>query len=226
MPIYNVTCVICGSSYIQKRKPIDTPKCKKCQKKLHDRNYYTKNSKLIKERQQNVPKERKAQYDKNYYLNNKESILSKNKEYYKRNRELILTKAESRRRELGEKPNGLSGTESIALQILQNEFKGETIKTHDRTTILNPKTSQYLELDFYIPNLKLAIELNGITHYEPVYGEDKLKRQQLNDTIKRNECKRLGIRLVEVPLLNGVHYDRYDTEHEKLKETILNCLGG
>jgi len=32
------------------------------------------------------------------------------------------------------------------------------------------------ELDIYIPSLKLAFELNGIFHYEPIYGEQQLKK--------------------------------------------------
>jgi hypothetical protein len=32
------------------------------------------------------------------------------------------------------------------------------------------------ELDIYIPSLKLAFEINGIFHYKPIFGEDKLKK--------------------------------------------------
>jgi len=49
------------------------------------------------------------------------------------------------------------------------------------------------ELDFYFPTLKLAIELNGIIHYEPIYGLDKLERIQDNDKQKAIRCYELGI---------------------------------
>ena len=42
--------------------------------------------------------------------------------------------------------------------------------------------------DIYIPSLKLAIELNGIFHYEPIFGEDKLKKVQNNDNRKFQAC--------------------------------------
>lgn len=44
------------------------------------------------------------------------------------------------------------------------------------------------ELDIYIPSLNLAFELNGILHYEPIYGPDKLKYIQNNDERKLQAC--------------------------------------
>ena len=37
------------------------------------------------------------------------------------------------------------------------------------TLLPNDKTAINSELDFYFPELKLAFELNGIFHYEPIY---------------------------------------------------------
>jgi hypothetical protein len=51
------------------------------------------------------------------------------------------------------------------------------------------------ELDIYIPSLKLAFELNGIFHYEPIYGKDKLASIQTNDTRKTQACLEHNIEL-------------------------------
>ncbi len=51
------------------------------------------------------------------------------------------------------------------------------------------------ELDIYIVELKLAIELNGIFHYEPIYGQDQLSKIQNNDTRKFQACIEHGIEL-------------------------------
>ena len=40
----------------------------------------------------------------------------------------------------------------------------------------NEKSAINSELDIYIPSLKLAFELNGIYHYEPIHGQDKLNK--------------------------------------------------
>lgn len=52
----------------------------------------------------------------------------------------------------------------------------------------NRKDAINSELDIYIPSLKLAFELNGIFHYEPIYGEDKLAAIQNNDKRKFQAC--------------------------------------
>lgn len=54
------------------------------------------------------------------------------------------------------------------------------------------------ELDFFFPSLKLAFELNGILHYEPIYGPEKLARIQTNDTRKYQACLERGIELCVV----------------------------
>jgi len=59
----------------------------------------------------------------------------------------------------------------------------------------NRKDAINSELDIYIPNLKLAFELNGIFHYEPIYGKDKLSQVQNNDSRKFQACLERGIEL-------------------------------
>ena len=57
------------------------------------------------------------------------------------------------------------------------------------------KTTINSELDIYIPSLKLAFELNGIFHYEPIYGESRLNQIQNNDNRKFQACIENGIEL-------------------------------
>ena len=51
------------------------------------------------------------------------------------------------------------------------------------------------ELDIYVPSLNLAFELNGIFHYEPIYGNEKLGSIQNNDDRKIQACLERDIEL-------------------------------
>lgn len=59
----------------------------------------------------------------------------------------------------------------------------------------NKKDAIGSELDIYIPSLNLAFELNGIFHYEPIYGVNKLNQIQENDISKSKACHEAKIDL-------------------------------
>ena len=61
--------------------------------------------------------------------------------------------------------------------------------------VFNGKEAINSELDIFIPELRLAFELNGIFHYEPIYGEAKLSSIQSNDDRKFAACHEHGISL-------------------------------
>jgi hypothetical protein len=69
--------------------------------------------------------------------------------------------------------------------------------------LVNPKTGHNLELDCYNQSLKLALEYNGIQHYKhPNFtgqSKEEFERQQERDEIKRQECQKKNIKLIEVP---------------------------
>lgn len=59
----------------------------------------------------------------------------------------------------------------------------------------NRKDAINSELDIYIPSMKLAFELNGPFHYEPIFSEEQLKSIQNNDQRKLQACLERGIEL-------------------------------
>jgi hypothetical protein len=61
--------------------------------------------------------------------------------------------------------------------------------------VFNDKITINSELDIYIPSLKLAFELNGIFHYEPIFGNEKLSSIKNNDERKMQACIENGIEL-------------------------------
>lgn len=84
----------------------------------------------------------------------------------------------------------------------------------DLECLYNDKTIIESELDFYFPALKLAIELNGLFHYEPIYGQDKLEKIKDNDNQKMILCYQQGIELCVIDssscqYLNQKQKDKY-----------------
>lgn len=85
------------------------------------------------------------------------------------------------------------GTRVSKLEIFLRE---EITKEYAQLDIrYNEKNAINSELDIYIPSLKLAFELNGIFHYEPIYGSDKLEKIQNNDNRKMQACLEQNIEL-------------------------------
>jgi hypothetical protein len=70
----------------------------------------------------------------------------------------------------------------------------------------NRKDAIGSELDIYIPSMKLAFELNGIFHYEPIFGEEKLDQIQTNDQNKFQSCIREGISLCIIDVSGMVNF--------------------
>jgi len=82
----------------------------------------------------------------------------------------------------------------------------------------NQKEAINSELDIYIPSLRLAFELNGIFHYEPIYGSEKLSSTQNNDNRKYQACIEQGIELCII----DTSHQTYFKEQTSLK--FLNII--
>ena len=78
---------------------------------------------------------------------------------------------------------------------IEQHLANELIKA-GHTVICNSKDYIGSELDIFLPKLNKAIEVNGVFHYKPIYGEKKLKQIQTNDKLKIIECNKHGINLL------------------------------
>lgn len=78
------------------------------------------------------------------------------------------------------------------------------------------------ELDIYIPSLKLAFELNGIFHYEPIFGVEKLKYIQNNDSRKMQACLERGIEFCSIDN-SGMKYFT-DAKAKVYLDIIVNII--
>ena len=86
----------------------------------------------------------------------------------------------------------------------------------------NRKDTIFSELDIYIPNLKLAFELNGIFHYEPIYGLDKLNQIKNNDNRKFQACLERNIELCIIDT-SSLNYFKPE-KAQKYLDIIVNII--
>jgi len=85
-----------------------------------------------------------------------------------------------------------SKMEKFLLEALISEgFRVEFHKTH---WLQNSE----LEIDLYVPDLKTVIEVDGPSHFEPVWGHENLARNQLSDMQKDGLVLRQGMVMVRV----------------------------
>lgn len=85
-----------------------------------------------------------------------------------------------------------SKIEERLFNLLVKEFSNLIILSNDKT-MLNG-----LEVDIAIPELKLAIEWNGIVHFKPIYGGEKLQKIQNKDSEKLKIASEKDINLIVI----------------------------
>lgn len=90
--------------------------------------------------------------------------------------------------------------------------------------LYNDKTAINSELDIYIPSLKLAFELNGIFHYEPIYGKETLQNIQNNDNRKFQACLEHGISLCIIDTSKQKYFKK--SSSNEFLEIICSIIDG
>ena len=91
--------------------------------------------------------------------------------------------------------NNTHKTHGIRISKLENWLQFKLLEKYLFEIHFNKKDAINSELDIYIPHLKLAFELNGIFHYEPIYSPEQLSKIQNNDNRKFQACIERGIEL-------------------------------
>jgi len=88
--------------------------------------------------------------------------------------------------------------------------------------LYNNKETINSELDIYIPSFKLAFELNGIFHYEPIFGDEKLGKIQNNDERKFQACLENQIELVLIDVSSLGYFKPKNAD--KYLNIIINII--
>jgi len=87
-------------------------------------------------------------------------------------------------------------SETLLLHIVDRMFKDQKVLQHHR-----PQWLEGLELDIYVPGLRMGFEYQGQQHFHPVEvwgGKEALKLTQLRDQRKRDLCAEADVKLVEI----------------------------
>jgi hypothetical protein len=71
-------------------------------------------------------------------------------------------------------------------------------------------------------SLNIAFELNGIFHYEPIYGNDKLNKIQNNDMRKFQACLEHNIELCIIDTSQQKYFK--ESTSQKYLNIIVNIL--
>lgn len=222
-------CEYCGKKFIP---PLRHPNVKCCNPKCNKKYYREKNrNSFIKRGKENYlrNKDERKKASKEWRINNPIKYKNQMFEYYKQNRDKIKERASdwhlNWKIDENERRNGLNlpligqgfKKEMELLLYVHRIFQNYDILTHHRK-ILGDWGYQGLELDIYIPDLKLAFEYMGKQHYDKqTYDllskknrtKEEFEYQLYKDRCKKKICKIKGITLVRI---------KYD---EKLSENLV-----
>ena len=115
-------------------------------------------------------------------------------------------------------------TKGTRVSKLEIWIQAQLIKLYSKTEFhFNKKDTINSELDIYIPSLKLAFELNGIFHYEPIYGQNKLSSTQNNDNRKLQACFENGIEVCIIDISSMKNFkEKNALKYLEIIKTIID----
>lgn len=104
---------------------------------------------------------------------------------------------------------------------LEKWFETELIAKYPRLEFLFNKTSIIgMELDIFIPSLKLAFEINGVFHYKDVFNNGALEKRKELDIKKKMLCSSNNICLLEINTSEQIYFT--EKSSRKYLDIIIN----
>jgi hypothetical protein len=144
----------------------------------------------------------------------------------KKTLEIYLNKIRSPFDERKLKEGGKSFAEGFIVHLLEDVFVGKTIKRNIRPEWLRNARGKCLELDIYVPEMGLAIEIQGLQHFVDLYSNKTLHEHlKENDLFKKRLCKEKGVKLIWMDW-NGVNRSLMRQPRDKRMDIIRNLITG
>ena len=98
--------------------------------------------------------------------------------------------------------------------IRKNKFR---VDFHKERFVIDEKQ----HIDMYVPELNTAIEVDGTTHFKPIWGEEKYEKQVKSDSKKTGFILNAGMKLIRIKNANGNNSNYYmRTMLKKVVETL------
>jgi very-short-patch-repair endonuclease len=126
---------------------------------------------------------------------------------------LILKEANAAVREASKKGSKLENF--LFAKLLEHDFN---VDFHKEQSILNTK----LQIDLFLPKHNIAIEVDGPSHFEPVWGDESLKRNKKYDDKKTGLILGKGLYLIRVKQSRDFSKSRGLLIFQELLDTITN----
>ena len=103
----------------------------------------------------------------------------------------------------------------IHKKLLSDGYK---VEFHKEQVLVNTK----LQIDLFVPSINLAIEVDGPSHFQPVWGEQSLSRNKSYDSKKEGLILGRGWNLVRIVQTKDYSDSRASLIYQSLIDTINN----
>lgn len=97
---------------------------------------------------------------------------------------------------------------------------GYVVEFHKEQTLVNTK----LQIDLFLPKLNIAIEVDGPSHFEPVWGQDALEKNITYDNKKEGLIIGRGWYLIRIKQTKDFSPSRAKTLYTKLNKAIKTII--
>jgi very-short-patch-repair endonuclease len=107
----------------------------------------------------------------------------------------------------------------MELYILEKLLSdGYKVDFHKEQILVNTK----LQIDLFLPTMDVAIEVDGPSHFEPVWGDDALQKNKKYDTKKNGIILGRGMILIRIKQSKDFSKSRALIIYNELKELLSN----
>lgn len=114
---------------------------------------------------------------------------------------------------------GIEGSKLEKFLKVELEELGHNVQVHKKNLIPN----ENLEIDLYLPDIKTIIEVDGPSHFLPIWGEEKLQKQIKSDSQKTGLILSKGFVIIRIKHLSD---SLSLVDREKMKDQLIGILDG